>query len=493
MDTNEYMKHKLLRNTDINHFTKYMKDENKKCYVAGGALTSIATGKHDQIEDYDCFFSDVDSCVTAIRYMKDNNPHVGFVSDKAITYVMKDGTKIQFIYDEFYPTAEDIFKSFDFTVCCAAYDNIKDDIITHESFWMHNAQKYLKFNSGTRFPLISSLRVNKYQSKGYKTSRNEMIKIGLAIASLNLTTWEEAKKQLGNTYGFTLADFKDCEDTPFSIEALIERIESVSDGENMPMQDQYLYPHNAVDFLLLGEPIKYVTIGESKVFIGPETEDCESGIETLINDGLLEEVEVPLEDFISGDYYMIDEDNLTVGQEKEFNYYNKPTVSKLEDMNWLSWQRSKVVYKVKFDIDDVTNLSSSGVQVKKLTILEKVCRFEQLPDLQKGEDVEYRPNAKMKATSCSKEGWAYKKDEDSQRGKISQLKELREEHIKKHVLVGDKTPRYAHTTFKGVILQGGEDITAMELLYFMDGWNLSFGGEISIKENGEFSGRYNTD
>ena len=46
---------------------------------------------------------------------------------------------------------------------------------------------------------------------------------------------------------------------------------------------------------------------------------------------------------------------------------------------------------------------------------------------------------------------------------------------------------------KVFILQGGEDITAMELLYFMDGWNLCFGGEISIKENGEFSGRYNTD
>ena len=56
-----------------------------------------------------------------------------------------------------------------------------------------------------------------------------------------------------------------------------------------------------------------------------------------------------------------------------------------------------------------------------------------------------------------------------------------------------KPRQYAHTTFKGVILQGGEDITAMELLYFMDGWNLCFGGEISIKENGEFSGRYNTD
>ncbi|UZV41119.1 hypothetical protein vBVpaMR16F_53 [Vibrio phage vB_VpaM_R16F] len=493
MNTNEYMKHKVLQNIDINHFMKYMKGENKKCYVAGGALTSIATGKHDQIEDYDCFFSDVDSCVTAIRYMKDNNPHVGFVSDKAITYVMKDGTKIQFIYDEFYLAAEDIFKSFDFTVCMAAYDNIKDDIITHENFWMHNAQKYLKFNSGTRFAIISMLRVNKYQSKGYKTSRNEVIKIGLAIANLNLTTWEEAKKQLGNTYGFTLADFKDCENTPFSIEALIERIESVSDGDNMPMQEQYLYPHNAVDFLLLGEPIKYVTIGGDKVFIDPETENCESGIETLIKDGLLEEIEVPLQDYISGEYYMVESDNLEIDNEKEFSCYHKPTISKLEDLSCNSWQRSKVVYKVKFDLEDVTNLSSSGLQVKKLTVVEKICRFEQLSKLQKGESVEYRPNAKMKPTSSSKEGWAYKKDEDFQRGKISQLKELREEHIKSHVLVSDKTPRYAHTTFKGIILQGGEDITAMELLYFLDDWNLCFGGDISIKEDGTFSGRYNTD
>lgn len=296
MNTNEYMKHKLLQNSDINHLMTYMKKEGHKCYVAGGALTSIATGKHDQIEDYDCFFADVNSCVAAIRYMKDNNPHVGFVSDKAITYVMKDGTKIQFIYDDFYPTAEDIFKSFDFTVCMAAYDNMQECIVTHESFWMHNAQKYLKFNSGTKFPIISSLRVSKYNTKGYKTSRNEMIKIGLAIASLNLTSWEDAKKQLGNTYGFTLADFKDCEDTPFSIEDLIERIESTSDGETMPMQDQYLYPHNAIDFLLLGEPIKYVTINGDKVFVDPETENCESGIETLIDDGLLEQVEVSLED-----------------------------------------------------------------------------------------------------------------------------------------------------------------------------------------------------
>lgn len=193
MNTNEYIKHKLFQNSHLKHFINHMKIVGKKCYVAGGALTSIATGKHDQIEDYDIFFSDKFSCVEAIRYMKDENPHVAFVSDKAITYVMRDSSKIQFIYDEFYPTAQDIFKSFDFSVCMAAYDNILDTIITDENFWMHNSQKFLKFNTGTRFPIISSLRLDKYNKKGYKTSRNEVIKIGLTIAQLNLTTWKKLR------------------------------------------------------------------------------------------------------------------------------------------------------------------------------------------------------------------------------------------------------------------------------------------------------------
>lgn len=294
--------------------------------------------------------------------------------------------------------------------------------------------------------------------------------------------------------GYKLADFKDCEKTPFSIEALIERIEQVGDGENLPMQDQYMYPHNALDFLILGEPVEYVNIKDSRVFVDAYANNCESGLETLIKEGLLEEVEVSLEDLVKRDYYFVSDSSLSVGDVKEYNQWHKPSVYKLEDMDYSYSNRGKVIYKVSFGVNDVTNLKDDfGVEVNKISIVDKVCRYEQLDDLKKSLQVEYKPNAKMSPSSVNKQGWAFTKNESFEQGKIYQLKEFRHEHIKKHVLITDKTPKYAHTTFKGIVLEGGEDITATELLYFVDDWNLCFGGEISIRENGEFTGRYNTD
>lgn len=305
---------------------------------------------------------------------------------------------------------------------------------------------------------------------------------------------EEAKKQLGNTYGFTLADFKDCEKTPFSIEALIDRIEQVGDGENLPMQDQYMYPYNALDFMILGNPVEYVTIKDNKVFVDPLARDCEDGLDTLIEEGLLEEVEVKLEDLTQGEYYLVESNSLSVGDVKEYSGWNKVSVYKLEDMKFKHGNKGKILYKVSFNTSDVADfVDDGGVTVSKLTIVDKVCRYEQLDDLKKGLQVEYKPNAKMNPSSVNKHGWAFTKDESFERVKIHQLKELRHEHIKKHVWITDKTPKCAHTTFKGVVLQGGEDITSTELLYFADDWSLCFGGEISIRENGEFTGRYNTD
>ena len=65
--------------------------------------------------------------------------------------------------------------------------------------------------------------------------------------------------------------------------------------------------------------------------------------------------------------------------------------------------------------------------------------------------------------------------------------------VKKFVVKTEGSVKYAKNTFKGVILEGGEDIKAEELLYHMDGYNLCFGGSITINKDGTFSGSYNTD
>ena len=52
---------------------------------------------------------------------------------------------------------------------------------------------------------------------------------------------------------------------------------------------------------------------------------------------------------------------------------------------------------------------------------------------------------------------------------------------------------YARNTFEGVILEGGEGITADELLYMFDGCGVPFGGSCTVYSDGTFRGEYNTD
>lgn len=498
MKSSDYVVNKLkfLMPEGLKGLCDHMKDHGG-LYIAGGAITCIVNGTPDNINDFDVYFPSKEACVEAIRYMKDINPHVSFVSDKSITYALSGELSLQFIYNNFYPEAKDIFKTFDFYINMAAWDCKSDKLVTHDLFWMHNSQRFLGFNNGTSYPIISLLRVDKYKKRGYKTSRNEMIKLALSISELNITTWEEAKKHVGNTYGFNLADFKDCENTPYSLEALLERIEAAHNDlneEGIPMQDQYLYPHNAVDFLLEGKPIEYVKINDEEQFIDPLVLDCIDGIYQLIEKGYLEKVEIDKSTYTTGGFYIISKDSYTLGQEVETHHWSQDDcLFKKEALEYRTHDRGNLLYKVTFKDDDLKNVYSDYVTVKKFTPVEVICRAPQIEDFKQGKDVTYRKQAKMLPQASSESGWAYSKDEEFQRGKIAALKELRNDFIENNILITDKTPKYAHNTFKGIIFEGGESITAKELLYFMDGWNLCFGGDITIKEDGTFSGRYNTD
>lgn len=472
MNTNKYIIDKLKSNISVAHLLTYM-SENGGCYVAGGAMTAIATGKHDQIEDYDIYFPSKEAAVSAIRYMKENNPHVAFVSDKSITYVMGDATKIQFVYYDFYPTADDIFKHFDFTVNMMAYDCRDDKLYTHEAFWMHNSQRFLSINTGTKFPIISQLRLDKYVKRGYKTSRNEMLKLALTIANLNITTWEQAKEQIGNTYGFTLADFKDCEGTEFSITSLIERIESTSDGEGMPMQDQYLYPHDAVDFVIEDKPIKYVIINNEEYYVNPYTQEVEGSIDILVEKGVLTKVEVCSKQLLEGDWYTFESKRLEKG-----GTISNWGMTRLYRKEALGNHNHGLLYKVVFTEDQVQGFEGGVVQVKTSEVVELVCRAEHVHSFKKG-DVVFRENAKMKPQSAG--------------NTKPVLTGERIKFIRENTLSTGGKVMYARNSFSGVVLEGGEDITADELLHLHDGCGVPFGGRCSINSNGTYSGEYNTD
>lgn len=366
MNTYTFVTSKLKSNNTVSNLLSYMKDKGG-CYVAGGALTCIASGKHDEINDYDIYFPTKESAVEAIRYMKDHDPHVTFVSDKSISY-KKDETDIQFIYTDFYPKAEDIFKHFDFTINMIAYDCVKDKLTFDENFWLHLSQRYLSINTQTKFPIITNLRIDKYKKRGFKTSRNQMIKLSLAISNLKIDSWEEAKAQIGNTYGLTLADFNDIKNKPFTLEALFERIDSVSsevDPLNIPMQENYLYPHNAVDFLILGEPVEYINIKGNKHFTDINTLDCESGVEDLVDRGLLEYKEVSLAEWLEGKvYYVVESYDESSLIERFKRSYNKPKLYTKDDLEFSYCNTTANIYKVQLKPENVSKINSLSLEIK---------------------------------------------------------------------------------------------------------------------------------
>ena len=489
MISEDYIKKHLLSNPKVKSFCEYLKNNNYGAYIAGGAITSIAVGKSNEIADYDFYFRDKESLVEAIRYMKEDNPHVSFISDKSITYNLDSETTVQFIYYDVYPHFENVFDHFDFTINCGLYEVHSDKVIVSDKFWMHNAQKFLEINPKTKFPILTMLRLDKYRKKGYKTSRKEVLKLGLTVSNLSIESWEDFKAQIGNQYGLDLADLTDTDGQEFSMEAAIDRLLEVEfDPENpTPCQTQYLHDINIIDYVVDGEPLEYCIINDEKLWINPEVNEYEDAVEQAIEKGTLSEKHVSKDKVLDQQYYVCKTEN-----------ENVTYVETLETLKDRSWGSNSLVYPVKEikeeDID-VKSSSSTGLCVKTCVLGDPLCRKEDIEKLKRGEEVSYLPQVQSmkEKSSFSTKGHAFSNKGEEERKRIATIKQYREEHLKKHVYVTSHHNRYAHVTYSGIILEGGEDITAEELCYFRDNWNTCFGAKCTIGKDGVFTGEYNTD
>lgn len=203
--------------------------EDNGCFVAGGAVTSVFTGK--PVNDLDVYFPSKEafSKVMAEIYAHDN---IGFgdarmchITDRSIL-LTSDEQDVQFIVFKFFDSVQDIFNSFDFTAVMGAYDLAKDQFVFHPDFFKHNSQRFLKFNKGTDYPLISMLRVDKYRERGYTTSKQEMLKIGMAINAKNFDSWEKVRDEVGGLYGLDASEVFNTE-IEFSIDAAIDQLDNL--------------------------------------------------------------------------------------------------------------------------------------------------------------------------------------------------------------------------------------------------------------------------
>lgn len=279
---------KLLRHIGNEDVVRLLK--HAKCFVAGGAVTSMFSGK--EINDIDVYFRDYKSLVIVLKNLfniddsddddvdkeLDNFLDIGQFqliytnhTKKSVLFV-KDELHLQLIYFKFFQTPQEIFDTFDFTVNMGVYDFAAEEFVLHDDFLKDVAQRRLMVNPKTAYPIISLLRIDKYKSKGYEISRKEFVKLCLAVNNLKITSWEMLEDVIGGMYGYTYGELFDAT-KEFSIEEALNQLAKLeSNLENIATT-------RAIDYYQLIDAVdtnlKRVIPPESNVFYKKVIKDGE--------------------------------------------------------------------------------------------------------------------------------------------------------------------------------------------------------------------------
>lgn len=180
----------------------------KGCFIAGGSILSIVT--ETDINDFDIYpKSQLDFENILMDLLEKEDCYIINISEKAVTlkskkhkdYLNNEYT-FQVMFFNYYNTPEEIFHSFDFTVCMAAFDFDNLEYHFHSNFYQDIASKTLRYNENALFPLSSLLRVKKYSEKGYELGKTCNIKLAVSLMNRGLPeTWKELEEEIGGLYG----------------------------------------------------------------------------------------------------------------------------------------------------------------------------------------------------------------------------------------------------------------------------------------------------
>lgn len=233
--------------------------EMKGAILAGGTITSVLT-KSD-INDYDLYFKNNESLVDGIVDLLHRSYFIVHASNKAITFALGD-EKVQVIHYRTFENAQDIFKDFDFDINMCAYDLDTSSLIVDNSCIEGLVSRDISFNQNTRYPLISMIRMKKYQDRGYNLTTKTQLELGLAISKLNIDSWESFIDQLGGVYGdIDIQENAEELQLPFTIDAGISMLgKLVKKSETM------------IEYMTKEDFIKKTGITDTKVLSELETE-----------------------------------------------------------------------------------------------------------------------------------------------------------------------------------------------------------------------------
>ncbi len=194
------------------------------CWLSGGAVLSVVMGT--EINDFDIYFK---SKYDAYEfYMELNGTLISSTNKSLVVKRHQDGETYIFnlIIFQYFEYAQDIFDSFDFTCCKAAWTGKK--FIYDSKFMPDVASRRIVYTPSFRYPIASLLRVYKYQKKEFTISRNEMLKIIFQITQHPINSIESLEEELGSHYGISLKKIYP-KNEEFSIPRLVEVLSNLPD------------------------------------------------------------------------------------------------------------------------------------------------------------------------------------------------------------------------------------------------------------------------
>lgn len=205
--------------------------KKSRAILAGGCVTSLFTNV--EINDFDLYFRDKEGLSTQIAGMFSQEYgyyQLHHLTNKALMYIARGSDNpCQLIVFDFFKDAHAVFDRFDFTVNMAAFDFETEEFVFHEDFWKDLSARRININPKTDYPIITSLRVDKYKQKGYTISKAQYLKLMLMINSLEIDSWEFMRDQVGGMYGYSFEEiFKPQDGEEFSIDKAIEKIKKLS-------------------------------------------------------------------------------------------------------------------------------------------------------------------------------------------------------------------------------------------------------------------------
>ena len=365
-----------------------------KAIIAGGAITSIFCNR--DINDIDIYFKCKEDAGNFIGEMIEDRNWIISHTNKATAFQYNNVT-YQVIHFDYFKSPQEIFDKFDFTVCMGAFDCDTEEFILHEDFLKHNAQRMLKFNENTLYPIISALRVKKYEEKHYKISKMEYLKILLTCMNHKIETYEELKEQIGGMYGINYDKIiQPKENEPFNLTTIIKKLgDIILDEDYFKTPESDGIPDDIEDLVckITGEKIKFVK-HNNKIFkyFGGDFEEIYNATPDLYEEIDINQIIKPNDKVykfvkkVGNKYfshydnrfeYRIGENVVANGNTSQSAGIYVEMLTKIRNATYCNYEDSVLVELEICDINDI--LSLDRMRLKKAKVIREVPKTEYEP------------------------------------------------------------------------------------------------------------------